>query len=316
MRYLYGVVFLILVILVFSVFIGPEEIYSKPTPYMPPIRVTENQKYVGNVDLDCMSIRVLILKHCPDAIANTDANQALQAVDLAASKGLSIESIGNFHINKDGFSEGVAAGSSVVLGQKIPLDDLNGLKNFISEQMKIGAKPGDTIIVYTIGHGGGDGGLMRLGQREGLMHAIADAAEENDQETFWWQLSCHADAKLPKISTLPERQQELFSMSASSPANEVSYFTTQGKQMKILFTALAEKSTAIDPDQDGVVTVGELKNFMIENFGQKRGSLIYGKSPDEPVFGLLGGLANKIPVIDHNNTQGTYKNYIPVPRKR
>lgn len=47
-------------------------------------------------------IRLLVLKHCPDDIADTDAHQALRAADMAASKGLTIEKIGNYHINKDG----------------------------------------------------------------------------------------------------------------------------------------------------------------------------------------------------------------------
>ncbi len=252
------------------------------------------------------------MKHCPDSIANVDANQAIQAVNLANSKGLTIESIGNYHINKEGRTQESVA---VSLGDRININDLEGLQKFVSEQMKIGAKTGDTLIVYTIGHGGGDGGLMRLGQRGNLMYALAAAAEENDQEVFWWQLSCHAAAELPTIAQLPERQQYLFSMVASSTAHELSYFSTQGQQMEIVFSALAEKNAEIDPDKDGIITGGELKTFMISKFGQKRGSLVYARSDDEPIFGFYG-LFNKIPIIDRNNPQGNYKNYIPIPRSR
>ena len=272
-------------------------------------KVNQESQYIGQIG-DSLSIRLLILKHCPDSIANVDAKQAIQAVDIAASKGLTIENIGNYHINKEGRTQ-----ESIAVSQEISLDDLEGLKRFISEQMKVGAKPGDTLIVYTIGHGGGDGSLMRLGQRGKLMYALAAAAEENDQEVFWWQLSCHAAAELPKISDLNEAQQNLFSMVASSTAHELSYFTTQGKQMEITFSALAEKDSAIDPDKDNIITAGELRQFMISKFGQKRGSLVYAKSDDEPIFGFYG-LFNQIPIIDRNNPQGNYKNYIPIPRSR
>lgn len=266
--------------------------------------------YVGKVKTGEISIRLLILKHCPDQIANQDANQALQAANVAASKGLSIKDIGNFHINKEGQTSGIA----VVWGEK--LDDLQGLKQFVKEQSQIGAEQGDTLIVYTIGHGGGDGGLMRIGQRRGIMRVLAEVAEENEQEILWWQLSCHAAAGLPAISSLTEKQQEFFSMTASSPANELSYFATQGPQMQKLFVAMAEQHTEIDPNQDSIITAGELKAFMIKHFGQKRGQLVYARSEDEPIFGLLGGLANRIPIIDRNNPQAEYpKNYIPRPHR-
>lgn len=268
------------------------------------------EQFIGAVKLDEMiTVRLLVLKHCPDAIGNTDSNQAVAAANLAATKGLTIKDIGNYHIDKNGRANGV-----LVWGKQFA--DLEGLKRFISEQMKVDAQPDDTLVIYTIGHGGGGGELMRLGQREPFMKIMAEAAEENDQETFWWQLSCHAGAKLPAISTLNERQQELFSMTASSPGNELSYFCTQGALMQKFFGAMATKSSEIDPDQDGVITAGELKTFMVKSFGQKRGSLLFAKSDEEPIFGLLGGLANRIPIVDRNGPQIKYpKNYIPRPNK-
>lgn len=273
--------------------------------------VTPISKYVGKVKLnDTVSIRLLVLKHCPDSIANTDGAQAVQAADLAASKGLNIETIGNFHVDKEGRTQT----SNVIWAATY--NDLEGLKRFVSQQMKIGAKTGDTLIVYTIGHGSGGGHVTRLGQRAGIMKVLAEAAEENDQETFWWQLSCHAAAKLPSISTLTEEQQDVFSMTASSPGNELSYFLTQGALMKVVFTALAEGSPEIDPNQDKIITAGELRNFMIQKFGAKRGNLIWAKNDDKPIFGLLGGLPNLIPIIDQNSEQGEYpQDYIPLPQK-
>lgn len=269
-----------------------------------------SSKYVGKVKLnDAVSIRLLVLKHCPDDIADIDANQAIQAAEIASTKGLTIQVIGNHHIDKEGRTD------SMAWGAKYNLNDLEGLKNFISEQMKVDAVYGDTIIVYTIGHGSGDGNIMRLGQRENVMKAIAMAAEENNQETLWWQLSCHAAAKLPPISSLNERQQELFSMTASSPANELSYFNTQGKHFAAMFNALASKSTEIDPNSDEIITAQELSDFLSAKFGDKRGKLVFARSPDEPILGLTTGLANSIPIIDRNNPQRDYpRDYIPIPR--
>ena len=281
----------------------PQVVYYRPQP------VETVSQYVGRVKInDTMSIRLLVLKHCPDNIADTDSNQAVQAADLAASKGLDIENIGNYHVDKSGQTE------SIVWAAKY--NDLEGLKRFVSQQMKVGAKTGDTLVIYTIGHGSGNGSVMRLGQRAGIMKAFAEAAEENDQETFWWQLSCHAAAHLPEISTLNEKQQKLFAMTASSPGDELSYFCTQGKLMQVVFTAMADGGTDIDPNQDKVVTAGELKGFMVAKFGAKRGNLVWAKSDNEEIFGLLGGLPNLIPIVDHNNQQGEYpRDYIPLPQK-
>jgi hypothetical protein len=277
----------------------PELPPSNPQPVLP------ISKSIGKINInDTMSVRLLVLKHCPDDIADTDSNQAIAAVNLGASKGLNIENIGNYHVDKEGMTNSIVWAGS--------LNDLVGLKRFVSEQMKVGAKAGDTLIIYTIGHGSGSGSVMRLGQREGIVKAFAEAAEENNQETFWWQLSCHAAAKLPEISSLTEKQQRLFSMTASSPGNELSYFTTQGKLMEVVFTAMAAGGTDIDPNQDCVITAGELKQFMIAKFGAKRGGLVWAKNDDEGIFNLVPGL---IPITDHNGEQKKYpNNYVPVPR--
>jgi len=285
--------------------------YHKPTHFVGNVQTIDSEQFICKVKLDDqVSIRLLILKHAPDEIANLDGDFAVVAANVGSTKGLSIEEIGNFHINKQGRTNESLVYSKV-------FNDLEGLKQFIKEQAKVGAKDDDTLMVYTIGHGGGDGSLMRLGQRAGLMRILAEVSEENQQRIFWWQLSCHAAASLPSINTLTEEQKPLFSMTASSPANEVSYFNTQSQLMEKMFVALAEKNKSIDPDQDGNVDAGELKDFMIKNYGQKRGSLMYAADPKQIVFGLNGGLANKIPIIDRNNTQKDYpKYYIPFPNKR
>ena len=269
-----------------------------------------SSEFIGKVRLNSnVSIRLLILKHCPDNIADIDASQAVQAANVALDRGLTIQTLGNYHVNKEGRTESMAWGS------RYNLNDLEGLKNFISEQMKVDVVHGDTFIVYTIGHGSGNGSIMRLGQRGPVMKIIAEAAEENNQETLWWQLSCHAAANLPPISSLTEEQQELFSMTASSPANELSYFNTQGKQFSALFNSLAARSKEIDPDSNEIITAQELSNFLSSKFGDKRGKLVFAKSPEEPILGLTGGLANAIPIRDQNSPQGDYpRNYIPFPQ--
>lgn len=283
---------------------------SKPTYSVGNIQTVDSEQFICRVKLDDqVSIRLLILKHAPDDIANLDGNFALKAANVGSAKGLTIKDIGNFHIDKKGRTNESLVYSKVY-------DELDGLKQFIKQQARVGAKDGDTLMVYTIGHGNGDGSLMRLGQRAGLMRILAEVAEENDQKIFWWQLSCHAAANLPSVNSLSEGQKPLFSMTASSPANELSYFNTQGQLMQKMFESLAVKGTDIDPDRDGNVDAEELKNFMLRNYGEKRGSLMYAADPKQVIFGLGGGLANKIPIIDRNNPQREYpKDYIPFPKR-
>lgn len=263
------------------------------------------EHYVGTVQFDSISIRLIVLKHCFEGVANRDAEGAIEVANLARSEGLDIKEIGNYHITKDGKAEGK---------ERFAWETVADLKTFVSEQMKIDAQPGDTFIIHTIGHGGGGGGLQYIGQRQILVDAFTQAAEENDQETVWWQLSCHAAAKLPPISSLTPKQQELFSMLASSSAKDLSWFGSQPPQMKLVFEAMAKQSAAIDPDRDGVVTSGEFKNFLNKEVKAGRGDLFFAKSDDEPIFGF--NLANAIPIIDHNRPQQVYpRNYIPRARR-
>lgn len=269
-------------------------------------------QFIGKVKFESMSIRVLILRHTWDNISFTDTKQAISAVNVAASKGLTIKEIGDFNIDKDGLDKRV----------KFEAIAYEELTEFIDEQMKIGAEAGDTLVIYTIGHGGGGGGLQTLGQRKDIMNIFAELAAKNQQETFWWQLSCHAAAKLPDISTLTEEEQDYFSMIASSPSNQLSYFCTQGEQMQKVFTALAEKSPKIDPNGDEIVTAGELKQFLNEAVPSgsfpsgRRGDLLFARSDDEPIFGAIG-LARRIPIIDRDNPQGEYeRDYIAIPSRK
>lgn len=267
----------------------------------PKIIPVEVQEYIGKVKIADKSIRLLVLKHCPDQIANTDSGQAIAAANLAASKGLDIRDIGNYHIDKSGKSDRFAWSQTY---------DLEGLKAFVKEQMKVNAEPGDTLIVYSIGHGG-DGTLMRLGMRANFMKLLAECAEENNQRVLWWQLSCHAGTGLPAISTLTPRQQELFTMIASS-GSQLSYFCTQGEQMQKVFVAMAENSPQIDPNQDGIITAGEFAGFLNKNVKSGRGDLVFAKSPESVVFGFQD-IANLLPIMQNGRLFIAPKDFVPLP---
>ena len=158
-----------------------------------------------------------------------------------------------------------------------------------------------------------DGTLVNVGQREVLMRIIAEAAEENKQETLWWQSSCYAAAGLPSISSLNEKQQSLLSMVASSSAYEPSYWGDQTYPMQEVFLALAEQGKNIDPDQNGEITAKELADFMNGVIAQS-GDLLFAKNSDEPIFGLFGPWS--APIVDQNGPSEAYgRDYVPLPAK-
>lgn len=235
---------------------------------------------------DSLRIRVLILRHTTEQMAVSDANLVINGVNKAKSAGLDIQVVGNHVV------------------QKIE-------SSFVSEQMKIDASPGDTFIVYTVGHGGPNGGLQNLGPRSGVMKALSDAAAENSQETLWWQLSCYAKASLPTIDSLPSDQQEYFATVASSPANQLSWSGVQGVIMSKLFMAMAEPSSGLDANKDDVITANELRFFLDTVDGDHRGKLFDAASDNEVIFGDSSFFAG-FPIIDLSGANRQYpKGYIP-----
>jgi len=259
--------------------------------------------YVARVKLnDAISIRLLILKHSVISMADRDAELAIQAVSVASARGLQIEEIGNHFINRDGRIQRFAMSKTLYGSAQ--------LKDFINQQMKISAAYGDTLVVFTIGHGFSSG-LQNIGERRILTSAIAGAAAENSQRTLWWQLSCHATAGLPSISELPAAEQELFSMVASSDASETSAEGVQGRIMQKVFVAIANDSDEIDPDHDNVITAGELRRFLTNIGGI--GRRVFAKSADTVIFGR-GFNPGMIPILDPYNPNRTFpENYLPVP---
>lgn len=238
-----------------------------------------------------LSIRVLILRHAPEQMAVDDADLVVDAVNKAKAKGLDIKVIGNHLVRS-----------------------LSDLQNVVNSKVTQDATAGDTLIVHTIGHGSAGGYLQALGQRDGVMAALVDAAARNKQEMVWWQLSCYAAARLPQLNGLSPEQRDLFSNLTSSDANRESPAGVQGRIMAKVFLALAEGNTAIDPNQDGMITASELKNFLNSLDGARRGDLLFAQSSDEPIFGCFGPWM--LPIIDKNGPQREYdRNFIPIPRR-
>tara|TARA_Y100000034_G_scaffold118960_1_gene160240 strand:- start:441 stop:1334 length:894 start_codon:yes stop_codon:yes gene_type:complete len=285
---------------IFFLFFCEEKNEPSVNTYYAPVKAPE---YIKKVKLSSyVTVRLIILKHSSERIADEESRGIIEAVDFASSKGLDIQDLGDHHVNKNG--------PTIVWGNKCSLQTL---KAFVSEQMKISAEAGDTLVIYTTGHGGSGGGVQNLGRRSDIAKIFAESAEENDQETLWWQSSCYAAAGLPAISSFNEKQQELFSMIASSTAKRATYWHDQTKPMKELFTAMATMGTDIDPDQNSSVSAKELSSFL--NRAKKGlGELVYAKNSNEVIFGL--NLARMIPII---NPDGSVfeapSDYIPLPNR-
>lgn len=255
---------------------------------------------------DNVNIRLMAIKHSKEFMADGDANLAINAVNSAASKGLRIKTIDNEFVGKNG----ILQVAEIDFNYKI-----SEFKKYISEQMTTDAEDGDLLIIFTIGHGFENGTLQNLGARKDVMKAIAEAAQEHNQKVLWWQLSCHATAGLPNISSLTQEQQGLLSVLSSSTASEVSAAYVQGNIMKEVFLALAANNEKINPDKNDVVTGVEFKTFLNQVAGNNRGNLLRMQNLNEPIFGSGISLANKIPIVDRNGSQKQYpKDYIPRPR--
>jgi hypothetical protein len=241
---------------------------------------------------DTVKIRLLVLKHSREQMADDDANLAVHAATNAASRGLAIQVIGNEYATT-----------------------LNQMESWVKKKVQEKAESGDTLIIHTIGHGHPDGSLAGIGQRANLMKVFAEVAEAYQQEIMWWQLSCHAAAGLPSIKDLTDEQQNHFTNLASSTANQISPAVEQGRIMEKLFMALADGGNNVDPNGDGTITAGELRDFLNKLDGRRRGDLLFAKNAEQPIFGHVM-LIRLIPIIDRNGSQQTYpKDYIPLPRK-
>lgn len=249
-----------------------------------------------------VKIRLLCIKHSRDFMADGDANLAVNAVKSAAGKGLNVQVVGNEHVDKR------------LVGYFHVVEGMPSFTEVVNQHITTQASPGDTLVVFTIGHGFPNGSLQNIGQRKDVMKVLAEAAEKHNQRILWWQLSCHACAGLPSIDSLPSGQQNLFSVYASSTASQTSGAYIQGRIMEKVFNAIANDERGIDPNQDGTITAGELRAFL-NTTGSGSGSLFFAKSSDYPVFGLM--CDPYLPIIDRNGSQRQYeRDYILVPLGR
>ena len=249
-------------------------------------------------------IRLLCIKHSREHMADGDAELAIQAALNATKKGLKIKVVGNHFV--DGklmakFNEEYVT----------RLYDIETLTKYVKQYILFEATPGDTLIIFTIGHGFQDGSIHHLGKRSDVMKTIVKIAEENNQKVFWWQLSCYASAGLPNIQSLTETQKNLFCMFASSSEREQSEAYIQGKIMAKIFDAIADNKKEIDPKQTGQIQSINLKNFF-NNINPTYGSRFHAKNDEFIVFGKF--FTPFLPIIDRNKKQGIYKeDYIISP---
>jgi hypothetical protein len=266
------------------------------------IPINNSDQYYGS-EKSQPKIRLICIKHSREHIADGDADLAIKAANSAAAKGLKIKVIGNYFVD-----------GKMVVDMADPTEhiyDIETLSRYIKQYIKADAESGDTLIVFTIGHGANGGWLHNLGQRSNVMNIIAETAEQNKQKVFWWQLSCHASDGLPEINTLTTRQQDYFSMFASSAPEETSAAYVQGGIMEKIFNAIAEGNKSIDANEDGKISTKELRNFM-NTIDKNYGNRVHAKTPEFVIFGNSG--VHWLPIIDKNNKQVEYnEDYVLMP---
>lgn len=250
-------------------------------------------------------IRVLILKHSKEKMADDDAAMVMDAVNKANRESLNIQGIGNHFIHD---TKKIRASIFEVESY-----EPESLKEFVSQKLSENPNPDGTSIIMTIGHGSPSGGLHNLGKREEVQKALAEAAEDNAQKVLWWQLSCYSAAKLPDLNSLTPSQQKLFSVLNTSNENTPSPAYIEGKIMEKLFGAMLSEDNELDKDGNNEVTGREFRDYM-NTIRKGRGDLLRSSDMESPLFGL--SLANRIAILDQGQFEFKEKNFIPQPRKR
>jgi hypothetical protein len=232
------------------------------------------------------SVRLMILKHSYEQMCNDDANLAINGLNEAKRSGL----------------------NATLIENKFTLN-ITDFKKSIEQKIKTNSKSRDTLIIFTIGHGFQTGQLQNLGNRSTVMNIIASTAEKYNQKIIWWQLSCYAQAYLPRHSSLNIKQQSLFSVVSSSFAHEPSPVGEQGRHMRQVFMALAKQDKFLDKNSSGDVSTEEFKVFLdLTDFdlGKRLSAKTQNKIFEKDRIILK--------IIDKNNKQGKYEeNYILIP---
>lgn len=245
-------------------------------------------------------IRVLILKHSREKMADDDAKMVESAIKKASEQMLDVASIGNHFINET---------KKIRVSLK-EWSEIENLKEFMSDQIRNNKTPDSTLILFTVGHGSPSGGLHNLGKREEMQKAIAEAAEENDQRILWWQLSCYAEAKLPPIDSLSDRQKELVSVLNTSDERTPSPAYIEGKIMEQMFASMS--SGEMDADGNEEISGLEFEQKM-NNIKKGRGNLFRMYDRHAPLFGI--SFANRLPIFESRSGKLEINHkFIPMPR--
>lgn len=261
--------------------------------------VSFNPRQTSAMAIDT-SIKILVLKHSKEKMADEDAKMVIDAVEKS-KENLDVKIIGNHFINE----------TKKIKISICEYSSINNLKDFINEQIKESDLPKDSsLIIFTVGHGSASGYLHNLGERSTLQTALAEVAEENDQKILWWQLSCYASARLPPIESLSEKQQKLFSVLNASDERTESPAYIEGKIMEKMFESIISED--MDTDKNQEIDGYEFKNKM-NQIKKGRGDLFRAYDMSAALFGI--NLANKIPVLDVEKSQIIPKGFIPLPSK-
>jgi hypothetical protein len=233
-----------------------------PSKHLPP--ATKVDPAAPRPQTQLPVVRVLIVRHNTDPEAAQDAWRAHQAVTAAAKAGLPVQVVGDYNS-----SHCTAA----------------FFQDWLEKHVLDQGRPGDTLILHTIGHGLPDGRMPHLGERDALTRALASVAEAKQQRILWWQLSCFACAGLPALEQLPEPQRQWLQIVASSSAHSKSGDKIQAQILQGLLQDMAQRSPAIDANQDGLVSAREMAAYLNRFDQHRRGDWLRAESPDTILFG-------------------------------
>jgi hypothetical protein len=245
-----------------------------------------------------ISIRVLVLKHSKEKMADDDAKMVMDSINKACANNLDVKTIGDHWINE----------VKKIRVSVVEYDEMSNLKEFVSERLSVGARPRDTVIIFTVGHGSPSGYLHNIGSRTEMQKALAEAAEENNQKVLWWQLSCYAAANLPLLGSLEPNQRSLFSVLNTSDSKTPSPAYIEAGIMEKLFSGMINSDSELDRDHNMEITGLEFASYM-NSIKRGRGDLLRMYDIHAPLFGL--SKANQIPIVGEG-----VLSIIPTPSRR
>jgi hypothetical protein len=214
-------------------------------------------------------IRILMLRHDFDGATALDIDMTYGAVVHAIKEQqLPVEVIGSY-----GWIS----------------NDLTALSPWLVPLMKEKATPGDTLIIYTAGHGTPNhelnswpaNHLVGLGPRRDVCEAIAAASDQTGQRVIWWQLSCFAASGLPDCNKWTPARRKRFCVMNSSAADAPSRAGAQSFVLARVLAALADGR--MDLNDDGIIDANEMRASLNATRSDPRGRLLHA-SPDCVLF--------------------------------